>query len=59
MAYFEVSLVLIMLLQRTVIERASSKPARPAESATMPIFGGLDVTLRPREGGPPLQDQVS
>jgi cytochrome P450 len=60
MAYFEASLVLAMLLQRSVIARASTAPARPAESVTMPVYGGLQVTVRPREDSkPPLQEQAA
>jgi hypothetical protein len=47
MAYFEASLVLIVLLQRSEIKRTSDAPLQPGETIVMPIAGGLKVTITP------------
>jgi cytochrome P450 len=50
MAYFEVSIVLAMLLQRSSVERTSYGTLYPAETIVMPIAGGLKVTVTPLPG---------
>jgi len=55
MAYFEAATLLAVLLQRFAFELPpGSKAGRPAESLTMPMKGGLNIHVRPRDDPVPL-----
>jgi cytochrome P450 len=49
MAYYESKLMITMILQRFLVRVKPGTVAFPAESLTMPISGGLPVTIHKRE----------